>query len=109
MSSNPRIKCLRPRLVPPAPTVGWKADTVRGNRHQRGYGWGWEQLRVRILHRDSGLCQPCLKAKRVTIAQQVDHITPKAHGGTDDEANLQSICDPCHRDKTARERNGGGG
>jgi 5-methylcytosine-specific restriction endonuclease McrA len=33
----------------------------------------------------------------------VDHITPKAQGGTDDLSNLQSICDPCHAEKTARE------
>lgn len=40
---------------------------------------------------------------RVTPARTVDHITPKAKGGTDDDANLQAICDECHKAKTAAE------
>ncbi|HBA9780688.1 TPA: HNH endonuclease, partial [Escherichia coli] len=27
-----------------------------------------------------------------------------AHGGTDADSNLQSLCWPCHKAKTARER-----
>ncbi|MBN0934237.1 HNH endonuclease, partial [Klebsiella pneumoniae] len=27
-----------------------------------------------------------------------------AHGGTDDDSNLESLCWPCHRTKTGRER-----
>ncbi|RWT91976.1 HNH endonuclease, partial [Raoultella ornithinolytica] len=34
----------------------------------------------------------------------VDHIKAKAHGGTDDDSNLESLCWPCHRTKTGRER-----
>ncbi|HCL5939948.1 TPA: HNH endonuclease [Citrobacter freundii] len=37
-------------------------------------------------------------------AETVDHIKPKAHGGTDDLSNLESICSGCHKAKTARER-----
>jgi 5-methylcytosine-specific restriction protein A len=33
----------------------------------------------------------------------VDHIKPKANGGTDDETNLQSICEACHKEKTRKE------
>lgn len=103
-----RLKCLVPTLVTTTPP-GWKPDAVRGNRHQRGYGWAWEKTRIRILDRDSGLCQPGLEKGEVHVAQQVDHRTPKAAGGTDDDANLQAICDACHREKTAREsRNPGG-
>lgn len=103
-----RLKCLRPSLITTW-LGGWKPDTMRGNRHQRGYGAAWERLRLRILDRDNGLCQPCLANGRVHIAQQVDHRTPKAAGGTDDPSNLQSICDACHRAKTSREsRNPGG-
>ena len=39
----------------------------------------------------------------------VDHIIPKAEGGTDDESNLQSLCKPCHAAKTDREKNRGRG
>jgi len=44
-----------------------------------------------------------LKAGRYTPAREVDHITPKEQGGTDELGNLQSICKACHADKTAQE------
>ena len=98
-----RLKCLRPVLAP-APVNGWKPDAVRGNRHERGYGAAWEKLRAEVLKRDEGLCQPCLFGQmRPTPATEVDHIVPKAQGGTDDPSNLQSICTSCHRAKTSRE------
>lgn len=78
-------------------------DERRGSRHQRGYGAAWDRQRKVILNRDGGLCVPCRTAGRVTQAQAVDHIVPKAQGGGDDEANLQSICHACHRVKSARE------
>jgi 5-methylcytosine-specific restriction protein A len=40
---------------------------------------------------------------RPTPATQVDHIKPKAKGGTDDDDNLQSICHDCHTEKTRIE------
>lgn len=104
------LKCLKPAI----PTLGastgsgWKPDTVRGTRHQRGYGWAWEQLRKRILERDRHLCQPCERQGITRLATAVDHIKPKAQGGTDAESNLQAICDPCHDEKTSRESRGGG-
>lgn len=103
-----RLKCLRPPLATTS-TGGWKPDTVRGSRHQRGYGWEWEKTRARILERDQGLCQPGLAKGEVHAAQQVDHRIPKAAGGSDEDANLQAICTACHNAKTAREsRNPGG-
>ncbi|WP_247360100.1 HNH endonuclease signature motif containing protein [Ralstonia pseudosolanacearum] len=38
------------------------------------------------------------------LATEVDHIVPKARGGTDDDDNLQAINVECHRAKTVRER-----
>jgi len=83
--------------------AGKFADRSRGTRHERGYGSAWDRKRKAILERDSGLCQPCLRAGRVTKAKHVDHIIHKAIGGTDKDGNLQSICVPCHRSKTAME------
>jgi len=84
---------------------GWRG---RGSRHERGYGAAWVRLRKHILERDKHICQPCLAAGMLTTHKrgaslEVDHITPKAKGGTDDPENLQAICRPCHRDKTQRE------
>lgn len=76
------------------------------SRHARGYGNEWDKLRTRILDRDKHLCQPCLRKGRVTAANTVDHITPKAKGGTDDEQNLEAICKSCHKDKTTIDAGG---
>lgn len=78
---------------------GWH----RASRHERGYGTAWDKLRLVILRRDAYLCQPCLAQGRPTPATEVDHVTPKAKGGTDDEDNLQAICSECHREKSTRE------
>lgn len=40
----------------------------------------------------------------LTVANHVDHITPKADGGSDDDCNLQSLCAPCHEAKTKAEK-----
>jgi len=76
---------------------GWKHTK---NRHDRGYGSKWDKVRANILRRDGFLCQVC----KIKEAKQVDHITPKSKGGTDQYINLQSICVQCHDIKTLSER-----
>ncbi|TNV14914.1 HNH endonuclease [Buttiauxella sp. B2] len=83
---------------------GWKQYKPGQTRHQRGYGTGWDKTRLRILQRDKGLCQECLRRGAITEATCVDHIDPLANGGSHSDDNLQSLCTPCHRVKTARER-----
>lgn len=56
-----------------------------------------------MLKRDSYLCMVCKHDGILTKANQVDHITPKSQGGTDNQDNLQSICDNCHKIKTQIE------
>lgn len=73
------------------------------SRHERGYGKEWDRLRQQAMTRDNRLCQPCLRAGRVTAATEVDHVTPKAKGGTDEMANLQAICSLCHVEKGLRD------
>lgn len=71
----------------------------RTSRHERGYGTAWDKLRLSVLKRDAYLCQcpDCLGGtKRVTPASEVDHIKPKAHGGTDDPDNLRAVNRMCH-------------
>lgn len=83
----------------------WEQSHRGKTAEQRGYGHAWKLKRKQILLRDQGICQPCIKSvpSRVSMATQVDHIVPKAHGGTDDDDNLQAICTACHAAKTARE------
>ena len=77
------------------------------SRHRRGYGSAWDRLRLVVLKRDNGLCQ-CNKCQggkiRLTQANEVHHIVPKAKGGTDDLHNLQAINSECHKRETAKEQ-----
>ncbi len=75
----------------------------QGNTTQRGYGSKWQRLRLRILKRDSNLCQTCLKSGTLIRASHVDHIIPKSRGGDDAYSNLQSLCPECHQRKTGAE------
>lgn len=83
--------------------MSWRHDK---SRHERGYGAQWEKLRLIVLARDDFMCRVCMARGRPTPATQVDHIVPKARGGSDDMGNLQAICDDCHKAKTASERLG---
>lgn len=82
---------------------GWSTETR--SRRERGYGPDWDRLRKRILERDCYLCQckHCKAEKLTTLAHEVDHIVPKAKGGTDAPSNLQAIARDCHKRKTAED------
>lgn len=107
MPSRPARYCPRCRAAHAGkcPRVKAWGNRRQGTTTERGYGHAWRKLRRQVLERDSYLCVPCLARGLYVEAREVDHITGKADGGTDDPGNLQSICTPCHRAKTAR---GGG-
>ena len=73
-------------------------DRRRGTKHERGYGGVWEKLSL-MKRADCPVCQVCNNA----AATQVDHIVP-FEGENDplrlEWTNLQSICGPCHTQKT---------
>ena len=104
-----------PKAAPKLKTMPHITRVHRVQPPEENYGQGrggrpWRRKRARILARDGKLCQPCKAAGRLTLATQVDHIVPKAEGGTDEEDNLQAICAPCHdaksRTEATRGRNG---
>lgn len=70
---------------------------------KRTRGSAWVKIRERILKRDKGLCQECMRNGRLTEATKVDHITPLHLGGGDNDQNLQGLCKDCHDAKTAHE------
>ena len=80
---------------------GWH----RTSRQSRGYGRQWELLRLAALRRARYLCQcsECERTGRVRLAHEVDHIVPKAQGGSDELDNLQAINRECHQRKTQVE------
>lgn len=86
--------------------AGTFADRARGTRHQRGYDSAWDKRRERVMQRDAGICQPCLRHGIVHVGHAVDHIVPRERGGTEHDSNLQCICQPAHQAKTDSEKRG---
>jgi len=84
-------------------------DEPRGTSARRGYGYKWQQLR-RMFLREHPLCaDPFSRHGGVPpLATDVDHITRKRDGGTDDPSNLQGLCHSCHSMKTRAEMGVGG-
>lgn len=80
--------------------MAWSKESASS----RGYGSAWNKLRTIVMMRDFQICQPCTRNNRVTLATEVDHIIPKAKGGTDDLSNLQAICEDCHKKKTNKDK-----
>lgn len=98
------IATQRPRIGSLSRTTNF-ASADRASRHERGYGSAWDATRIRILKRDRYTCQIGKRKGKIHTGNVVDHIVPKAEGGTDDDSNLQTVCDPCHREKTQAEAN----
>lgn len=59
-----------------------------------------KRLRYEILRRDEFKCRYCMTATP-GIQLVVDHVMPKALGGTDDPSNLVTACEPCNSGKTS--------
>ncbi len=81
---------LQPCPVPGHTTAPWAGSTRR-----RRLPPGWDRIRATVLHRHP-TCQVC----GVAPSTEVDHVEPGDDHGL---ANLQGICTPCHRAKSARE------
>jgi len=67
----------------------------------------WAKLRAHQL-RVQPLCRMCLAKGSVSAATIVDHIEP--HRGDWNKfrlGKLQSLCEPCHREKSGNDARGG--
>lgn len=72
----------------------------------------WKRVRKAVLVRDNYLCQYCLRDKKISKADVVDHVIPLLIDWSLrlDESNLNCLCHTCHNSKTQRdERNYGKG
>jgi hypothetical protein len=59
-----------------------------------------KRVRFEVFKRDLFCCQYC-GSHPPTVVLEVDHITPVAEGGGDEEANLITSCFNCNRGKAA--------
>ena len=51
----------------------------------------------------AGIISRLLSAFATFVPLEVDHIKAEADGGSDDDANLQTLCKRCHEAKTSQE------
>lgn len=97
-----KIPSLKSRLTPVGSNkVSTLAEPSDGDTWGSGRGGRpWRRKREAILIRDHYTCRVC---GLTTKDLEVDHVINVAQGGTDDDSNLQAICIPCHKSKTAIE------
>lgn len=62
-------------------------------------------LRFEVLKRNGFRCAYCGARACDGVWIQVDHIKPKALGGSDDPSNLTTACSPCNSGKSATPLN----
>ena len=62
--------------------------------YQKGFNYGYSSRRSAVLHRDKYTCQCCGKKN---CKLEVHHIVFRSNGGTDDEENLITLCEDCHK------------
>lgn len=77
-------------------------DMLRDTKHARAARSPLPpSVRFAILKRDAYRCRLCGAAARdgAHIRLEVDHITPRAEGGANDECNLWTLCLNCNRGK----------
>ena len=70
------------------------SEKVKHWGYQQGFNYGYSSKREAILHRDNYTCQCCGKKN---CRLEVHHVKFKSNGGTDDEENLITLCEDCHK------------
>lgn len=72
-----------------------KRGHLRTKRIYGTFNGNKKSLKISLIKKNGSFCKICKKyfpKERLTI----DHITSKAHGGTNGIYNLQLLCLPCH-------------
>ena len=70
------------------------SEKVKHWGYQQGFNYGYSSRREAILHRDNYTCQCCGKKN---YRLEVHHVKFRCNGGTDDEENLITLCEDCHK------------
>ena len=64
--------------------------------YQKGKNYGFANTKKMVLNRDNYTCQYC-KGKRKDSKLEVHHIIYRSNHGSDDEINLITLCQTCHK------------
>jgi len=110
-SENARWEALYAKGQRPAPTRPISGASTKPRpkpaASKKGAGSNYKReaigakLRYDILTRDKNRCVKC-GATQAQTRLHVDHINPVSQGGTNDPANLQTLCEKCNLGKGAK-------
>lgn len=112
MADKPGVWCSKCRTVHKDEPCPHRKPFERKRAKQKSGRGGrpWQRKRERIFRRDRFLCQICLEQGVLTSVELhgpnhgvLDHKIPTAEGGDDTDANLQTICQQCDKEKTQEE------
>ena len=102
----PKCRVIHDGECPNKPKYGWSKKAGKGGRGGRP----WQRKRKYIFERDNYLCQIHLKDNQIVPIDLhghnhgvLDHIIPLSQGGSNDDSNLQTICQSCDKIKTSEE------
>lgn len=95
-----KLKTLKPRLSTAPARLKLSPENPNATPRMRGGSWMRRRAAWLSAH---PLCVHCQESGRAEVATQVDHVIPLWKGGDDDESNYQSLCEPCHQEKTSIE------
>ena len=70
------------------------SEKVKHWGYQKGFNYKFSARREAVLNRDNYTCQYCGK-KNTRL--EVHHIVFRGRGGSDDENNLITLCEGCHK------------
>ena len=59
------------------------------------------RVKRRVFDWAGGRCALCTRALTIRDGKCIDHIVALCNGGENSEGNLQLLCEPCHRTKSA--------
>ncbi|WP_233343645.1 HNH endonuclease [Burkholderia cepacia] len=89
-----RVGTLKEARVPTLETKAGATPRIRGRR--------WVETRKRIAVDQQFVCRGC-GCVWLPWRDEVDHEVPLEQGGSNDDSNLQLLCDDCHKAKTVNE------
>jgi HNH endonuclease len=85
-----------PPVPPPSTFPEWHhIPEPVGERHKRRIP---QDVKIAVSARDGGRCRQCGSTQNLHF----DHIIPVSKGGANTVANIQLLCGPCNRTKSAR-------
>jgi len=64
----------------------------------RPYPVNWNEIIARVKERDNYTCRKCNK-RFTSFELRVHHMIPLSKGGSNNDTNLQTLCDNCHNSK----------